>query len=182
MSFIIDISDKELIEKCIADERKYQEVLYRKYADKMYNIALTYSDSEDDACDILQDGFIKVFRNLNSFRVDCPLEAWIRKIIVNTALQLYNKKKREKEILEDYGKNIPIPLVDGILEKINAADMIKMVNRLPSKAAMVIKLYAIEGYAHQEIAEHMGISVGTSKSQLNRARCLLKESISKSDG
>lgn len=172
-----DISEKELIERCIAEERKFQEILYRKHADKMYGIALTYSNDQDDACDILQDSFIRVFRNLDKFKFEGPLEAWIRKIVVNTSLQLYKKQKREKEVYEDFGHTVQKSVVDGILEKINAADMMKMVNKLPEKAALVLKLFSIEGYGHQEIAELMGISVGTSKSQLNRARFLLKESI-----
>lgn len=147
----------------------------------MFNVSLTYTDDEDEACDILQEGFIKVFGNVNSFKSDGSLEGWVRKIIVNTALEFYRKKKRQKEVLEVY-ENFIEPKIDGILEKINMDYLIDLVNQLPLKAQMVLKLYAIEGYSHKEIAEQMEISEGTSKSQLNRARFLLKEALSKQNG
>ena len=175
------ITEKELVEKCIADERQYQEMLYRKYADKMFTVCLTYTDNEDDACDILQEGFIKVFRNLHKFNFEGSFEGWVRRIIVNTALEHYRKRVRIEENLSVYKTYIE-PKIDGILDTINADELIKQVNELPSKAAMVLKLYAIEGYGHKEIAEQLGVTVGTSKSQLNRARFLLKESISKING
>ncbi len=175
------ISEKELVERCIANDRKYQEVLYRKYADKMYNICLMYADDDASASDILQDGFIKVFRNLKKFNFQGSFEGWIRRIIVNTALEQFRKKKRETEFLDTYGEH-STNIIDEILEKINAKEIINLVNDLPAKASMVLKLYAIEGYKHNEIADLMGISEGTSKSQLNRARHLLKESIDKLNG
>lgn len=174
-------SDEQLIEGCVADDRKCQELLYRKYADKMYSVCLIYAEDEDEANDVLHDGFLKVFRSIHTFQFQGSFEGWVRRIIVNTALELCRKKKREKEILDDYG-NFVEPKVDGILDKIAAADIIKLVNLLPAKAALVLKLYSIEGYSHKEIAEMMEISEGTSKSQLNRARFLLKEAITGQNG
>ncbi|WP_225000385.1 RNA polymerase sigma factor [Cesiribacter sp. SM1] len=170
------MSEKELIERCIARERQYQEVLYRKYADKMYNVCLTYTKDEDEAADVLQEGFIKVFANLNNYTFGGSFEGWIRKIMVNTALVQYQKKRKETENLSVYKTYIE-PAVETILETIHADAVIELVNNLPEKAGLVLKLYAIEGYDHQEIADLMGISVGTSKSQLNRARFLLKEAM-----
>jgi len=175
------ISDEKLILGCTAGDRQYQEFLYRKFADKMYNVSFIYTDDEDEACDILQEGFIKVFRKLDTFRFQGSLEGWIRRIIVNTALEFYRRKKTDKEFFDAY-ENFVDPKIDGVLEKINADDIIKLVNQLPSKAALVLKLYAIEGYNHKEIAEIMDISEGTSKSQLNRARFLFKEAILKQNG
>jgi len=170
-----NITEKDLVEGCIADERQYQETLYRKYADKMFTVCLTYSDDEDDACDILQEGFIKVFRNLHKFNFEGSFEGWVRRIIVNTALEHYRKRVKEEENLSVYETYIE-PQIEGVLDKINSDELIKL------KAAMVLKLYAIEGYGHKEIAEQLGVTVGTSKSQLNRARFLLKESMSKIHG
>lgn len=170
------MSDKELIERCIARERQYQELLYRKYADKMYNVCLTYTKDDDEACDVLQDGFIKVFASLSSYTFGGSFEGWIRKIMVNTALTHYQKKRKETENLSLYKTYIE-PAVDTILDNINVEAVIELVNKLPEKAGLVMKLYAIEGYDHKEIADLMGISVGTSKSQLNRARSLLKEAM-----
>ncbi|MBL4734119.1 MAG: sigma-70 family RNA polymerase sigma factor [Flavobacteriales bacterium] len=178
---IHNITEQDLVEGCIADKRQYQEALYKKYADKMFTVSLTYTDDEDEACDILQEGFIKVFRNLHKFNFDGSFEGWVRKIIVNTALEHYRKRVRQEENLSVYETHIE-PQIEGILDTINANELIKLVNELPSKAAMVLKLYAIEGYGHKEIAEQLGVTVGTSKSQLNRARFLLKESISKTHG
>lgn len=171
------ISEKELVDRCLADERVYQEILYRKYSDKMYRVALTYSTNDDEACDILQEGFINVFRNLHRFRFDCPLEGWIRRIIVNKALELYRQKQRREEVMEVYSREAH-SLPEEILSKISADEIIQLVNDLPLKATMVLKLFAIEGYSHTEIAEIMEISVGTSKSQLNRARAILKDKLS----
>ena len=170
--------DLDLIQSCIKEDRRSQETLYKLYADKMYSVCLTYSDDEDEACDILQDGFIKVFSNLEKFKFEGSFEGWLRRIIVNTALEYYRKKKREKEHKIDY-QAYAEKVVDDILDKISASELVQQVNQLPSKAAMVLKLYAIEGYAHKEIASMLGITEGTSKSQLNRARFLLKESLNK---
>lgn len=175
------LSDEQLIAGCIADDKKCQELLYRKYADKMYGVCLTYVNDEDSACDILHDGFLKVFRGIHTFQHQGSFEGWIRKIIVNTALELHRRKNREKEVFELYQTYIE-PKIDGILDKINTADIIKLVNQLPSKAAMVLKLYSIEGYSHKEIAGMMEITEGTSKSQLNRARFLLKEAMHQQNG
>jgi len=170
------IQEKTLIQDCLAQQRSSQERLYRIFADDMYNVALLYADNEDDACDILQDGFIKVFRSLHTFNGESALKTWIRRIIVNTALDYYRKRKRETEKRQEYYQQVETN-VDDILPQMNADELVALVGELPQKAAMVLKLYAIEGYAHKEIADMMGITEGTSKSQLSRARELLKNLI-----
>lgn len=173
--------EKELVEKALEGSRVHQEELYRLYADDMYNVCLMYTNSEEDACDVLQDAYIRVFRYLKSFKFDSSLKTWIRKIIVNTAINHYRKKKRERDISLPLTENTDV-VIDDVLQQMNAKDIVRLVNRLPAKARMVLKLYAIEGYKHREIADMMDISVGTSKSQLNRAKALLKESIDKLHG
>lgn len=175
------ISERELIERSVSDDQQAQEALYRKYADKMFTVCLIYTTDEDDACDILQESFIKVFRNLHRFNYEGSFEGWIRKIVVNSALELYRKNAREADNKNSYETWLE-PRVEGVLDALNVQDIIKLVNELPSQAAMVLKLFAVEGYAHHEIAQMMGVSVGTSKSQLNRARALLKEAINKLNG
>lgn len=175
------LADRELIEGCLKNERLYQEALYRKYADGMYRVAWTYARDGDEACDILQDGFINVFRKLNRYKFEGSFEGWIRRIIVNKALEHYRAKRRKEEVIREYNEHQSLS-TDDLLSGIQAKDLVKMVNHLPEKAAMVLKLYAIEGYAHREIAHMMGISEGTSKSQLNRARGLLRERIKRLDG
>jgi len=174
--------EEALIQRCLRHERAAQEELYRRYADAMYNVSLMYTANEDDACDVLQDGFIKVFRRLNSFQFESSLKHWIRRIIVNTALDLYRKKKRKRENEETYSQQVHETTVNNIIEKIHVRDIVNMVQQLPTRAGMILKLYAVEGYSHREISEMLNISEGTSKSQLNRARTLLKALIKKQNG
>lgn len=176
MNELKNISDEELIKGCLQDKRAFQEALYRRYADQMYSVVMMYAKDADDAADILQESFINVFRKLHDFRLESPLGAWIRRIVVNKALEHYRKKQRKRELIEELSFE-ETPMVDGILERINASEIVRLVNDLPAKAAMILKLYAIEGYQHNEIAEMLDISEGTSKSQLNRARTLLKEKL-----
>jgi RNA polymerase sigma-70 factor (ECF subfamily) len=146
----------------------------------MFSVACNYSDNDDEAADILQEGFIKVFRNLDTHDSSKSLGGWIRRIVVNTALEHYKKKKRHLEVLEDYS-NEEKANQEELFENVKSEEVIKHVNNLPSKAQMVLKLYTIEGYAHQEIATALNISVGTSKSQLSRAKHLLRGMINPSN-
>jgi RNA polymerase sigma factor (sigma-70 family) len=173
--------EKELVEMALKGSRLHQEKLYRLYADDMYNVCLMYTNSEEDACDVLQDAYIRVFRYLKSFKFDSSLKTWIRRIIVNTAINHYRKQKRERDMSLPLTENTDV-MIDDVLQAMNAKDIVKLVNQLPTKAKMVLKLYAIEGYKHKEISDMMDISVGTSKSQLNRAKALLKEAIDKLNG
>ena len=172
-----NISEQELVENCRAGKRKYQELLYRKYADQMYTVCLIYCKDEDEACDILQEGFIKVFRKIDQYKNENSLKAWIRRIVVNTALDHYRKQKRHEAKIESY-QQVSETVANNVLEQISLKELVRLVNELPTKAAMVLKLYAIEGYAHKEIAEKLNITEGTSKSQLHRARGLLKQLLS----
>lgn len=141
-----------------------------------------YAKDRDEAADFLQEGFITVFGKLHLYKFEGSFEGWVRRIIVNTALSALRKKKRFMEVntaIEDF------PETDVVTEEVNmipSGKVIEMVGDLPVKAGTVLKLYAIEGYSHQEIAEIMDISIGTSKSQLNRARTLLKKAFNKSNG
>jgi RNA polymerase sigma factor (sigma-70 family) len=173
-----NLSDEELVKMALQHNRRAQEALYRRFNKAMYKVAMVYADTEADACDILQEGFIKFFKSLKRFKFDCLLKNWIRRIMVNTAITHYNKKKKEKDVIvpilnHDYESNENILTNLGLSSK----EVVGLINELPSKAAMVLKLYAIEGYGHKEIADSLGITEGTSKSQLHRARTLLKQSI-----
>ena len=133
-----------------------------------------YARNRDEACDFLQDGYITVFGKLHLFKFEGSLEGWIRRIIVNTALSHIRKNKKTFDLFtsvetlpEHYEEDVDLDIIQPKL-------IIKLVNELPIKASLVIKLFSIEGYTHQEIADKLDISVGTSKSQLNRARSMLK--------
>ena len=173
------ISEKELIEHCIADDRKYQEIFYKRFAPTMYRICQNYATDRDEAMDFLQEGFIAVFDNLHKYRFEGSLEGWIKKVIIYKIIDLLRGKKRYYEALakmdnEQFDEQEEFELENA---QISAEKIKNLVNYLPEKASLVLKLYALEGYTHKEIAEILNISVGTSKSQLNRARKMLKAAL-----
>ena len=167
-------SDSELIQGCKNNDRKYQELLYRKYAKKMYGICMSYAKDRSMAQEILQDGFVKVFKKIDTFKEQGSLEGWIRKIITNTALDYLRQKSKLYEFIDDNKEVEEERLDNSILEKINADGIFKLIGQLPEGAKAVFNLYAVEGYSHKEIAEKLEITEGTSKSQFKRARSLLK--------
>jgi RNA polymerase sigma factor (sigma-70 family) len=172
---IEEISEEILINGCIKNDRKMQELLYRKFSREMYNICLTYENDRDSAKDILQEGFIKVFRSIKTFENQGSLKGWIRKIISNTAIDHCRKSSREFQLLNiDSITSLDQPF-ESPSTSINCSDIMKQVGKLPSGARLIFNLYALEGYSHREIAEKLNISEGTSKSQVNRARNLLQQ-------
>ncbi len=168
-------SEKEIVEGCRKGERRFQELLYRRHATKMYGICLSYAGDRELARDIMQDAFIKVFRQLDNFKFSGSLEGWIRRVVVNSAIDTLRKRiKMENRIDRDI---IEIEARDsnGALSDMTVEELMSFVSRLPAGARMVFNLFAVEGYSHKEIAKNLKISIGTSKSQYNRARNLLQE-------
>jgi RNA polymerase sigma-70 factor (ECF subfamily) len=168
-----------IIKACIKGDRKAQKKLYLQFADRLYGVALRYAQNTDDAKDILQEGFIKIFNNLSQFKNEGSFEGWMRKVIVNTALERLRKQNRmwlmdEFTVLESTVYNY-----EHILEDLNEKELIKIVQELSPKYKMVFNLYVIEGYSHKEIADKLQISEGTSKSNLSRAKEILKEKVEK---
>ena len=166
--------DSELIQGCRNNDRKHQELLYRKYAKKMYGISLSYAKDRSMAQEILQDGFVKVFKKIDTFKEQGSLEGWIRRIITNTALDYLRQKSKLYEFIDDNKEVEEERLDNSILENINADGIFNLIKQLPEGAKAVFNLYAVEGYSHKEIAEKLEITEGTSKSQFKRARNLLK--------
>jgi RNA polymerase sigma-70 factor (ECF subfamily) len=166
----------QLIEACKKGDRSAQEALYNRFASKMMGICMRYAGDHDLAADMLQEGFIKVFRYLHQFRGEGSAEGWIRRIMVNTALAHLRKQKALQY-------KVPLSEADECSEdetatpSMNADDLMELVQQLPDGYRTVFNLYAIEGYEHQEIAEMLGISEGTSKSQVARARRWLKKNL-----
>ncbi len=170
------ITEKELREGCIAGRRDYQELLYRYYSPKMFGICLRYANDYHSAEDILQEGFIKIFNNVDRFRGDGSFEGWIKRIFINTAIEFYRKSSNHNGHAELEKVNIKhIP--EKALENLATEDLLKLVQQLSPGYRTVFNLYVIEGYSHKEIAKMMGISEGTSKSQLARARVILQKMI-----
>jgi len=176
----IDTNDEKLlVEKCIEDNRLYQEAFYKKFAPKMYTVCKNYAETRDEAMDYLQDGFISVFNNLYKYRFEGSLEGWVRKVIVYRTIEAVRRKKRYNEVISEIDNNQFTEPDEFEIEKISTpVEKIKvLVNNLPEKAGLILKLYVIEGFTHAEIAEITGVSIGTSKSQLNRARKLIKDGL-----
>lgn len=163
----------DIVQNCLAGDANAQELLYNKYSGKMYGVCLQYSDNYDDAKDILQEGFIKVFTRLHQYKGKGSLEGWIRKIMVNTALEKYRDKHYLNKVDED-ASAIPEKADHNIIDELSARDLMKVIQELTPKYRMVFNLFAIEGYSHKEISALLEISEGTSKSNLSRARAILQ--------
>jgi RNA polymerase sigma factor (sigma-70 family) len=171
-----NITESDLIKGCIDGDRRMQELLYQHFSPKMYAVCLRYAGNADDAQDILQDGFVKVFRNLERFRGEGSFEGWVRRIFVNTAIEHYRKQMNlypVPENLENSSEDKDI----SALDRLDLKDLVKLIQELSPGYRTVFNLYAVEGYTHKEIGELLGISEGTSKSQLARARGILKNMI-----
>lgn len=171
--------ERELVEACIRKERTAQRQLYELFAGKLLVTAMRYMKNRDDAEDVLQDSFIKIYKHLDSFRFDCPLDAWLRRIVVNTALK---QLKKQAEFMQQVDSQLIADEVEQselTISGFQFEQLMAMVASLPEGCRTVFNLYAIEGYQHNEIAEMLGISEGTSKSQYSRAKSLLQAKIIK---
>lgn len=155
-----------------------QELLYKRFSSKMYGVCLRYSGSADDANDLLQEGFIKIYKNLGKFRGEGSFEGWVRRIFVNTAIEHFRKKVKlynVSEVQENTIEDTDVTILDTLAVK----DIIVLVNELAPGYKTIFNMHVIEGYSHKEIAEILGINEGTSKSQLARAKGVLKKSLDK---
>jgi len=165
-----------LLEGCKRGKPKSQEALYKRFAAAMFGICLQYASSEEDAQDIMQEGFVKVFRKLDQVKNTSAFPGWIRRVMINTALEKYRSQAlllRIDDVKEEADKEMD----DGIFENLTCQELVTLIQTLTPQYRLVFNLYAIEGYSHQEISSELGISVGTSKSNLSRARSILQEKI-----
>lgn len=172
------MSDEELIEGCIREDRGFQGLLYEKYADRMFGVCLRYSSTREEAEDILQEAFIKIFDKISKFRGDGSFEGWLKRIMVNTALSSKDKRvlKYETHDIDD----APEPGIDpGAIHAMSQQEIVDLINQLPEGYKVVFNLFAIEGYPHKEIAAMLNISESTSRSQYARARKQLMKMIGK---
>ncbi len=168
-------SEAEIIQGCINNSRKYQEVLYLKYFDKMFGMCLRHTDDQELAMSLLNDGFLKIFKNIGTFKGEGNLEGWIRKIIFNCIADHFRRKKNNIKYVElDDTRTI-----DESFNEFDFESIISSIKKLPEKDRRVFVLHSIEGYNHAEIAELLNISVGTSKWYLSSARTKLREILNK---
>jgi len=165
---------KDLIRKCRNNDRNAQEQLYRLYAAKLFGVCLKYSSSRQEAEDNLQDGFVTIFEKISQYKNEGSFEGWMKRILINTALQKHRQQKVYDITNEDYLQQEEIEVET---EELSVDFLLECVQSLPDRYRQVFNLYVMDGHSHKEIAELLKISEGTSKSNLARARMALKDKI-----
>ncbi|MEZ5198284.1 MAG: sigma-70 family RNA polymerase sigma factor [Bacteroidales bacterium] len=158
-------------------DAKSNEMLYRYFAPRMYGICLRFAGNEMEADDILQEGFIKILTKIKNFRNEGSLEGWIRRTIINTAINYYRKNQRNSRFSDIDGMEVPEANAENIFDKFSREELLKLIQELPNGYRTVFNLNIIEGYTHREIGEMLNISDNTSKSQLTRAKNILRKRI-----
>ncbi|WP_028663642.1 RNA polymerase sigma factor [Runella zeae] len=169
--------ERTLVEGCRNKDRISQRTLYERFAGRMFAVCQRYTRSRFEAEDVLQEAFVKVFGQIHTFRYDCPLEAWIKRVVINTAISYLRKEKPYLDQADVDNHMEVASETETALSGIQYQQLLAMVRELPPGCQSVFNLYAIEGYQHNEIAEMLGISEGTSKSQYARAKQLLQAKI-----
>lgn len=168
-------NDDVLLQGCLKHDRKAQRALYEKYSSRMFSVCLRYSGSREDAMDLLQEGFITVFTKIDTFTSSGSLEGWLRRIFVNTALM----KLRRNDVLKDAADVVTVAReavsTEDVLSGISRKDIMRMISEMPEGFRTVFNMSVMDGFTHPEIAKALGISEGTSRSQLSRARMWLQE-------
>ena len=167
-------------------KRSQQDIfsdLYREHSSYMFGVCLRYTKNAEDAEDVMQEGFMKVYHALDKFKGESNIKTWMQSIMINTAINHYRQKKRKayKNIEEANFENIKV-LDDTIISQMSTDELLEVINELPSGYRMVFNLHSIEGYKHKEIAEILGVTEGTSKSQLSKAKLAIQSLIAKKLG
>ena len=173
------MDEKELIKACIKNDSKAQRLLYEKYDARFFAVCKRYFTDVQQAEDALVKGFLKIFQNLINYSFEGSFEGWMRRIMINECLMELRKNKIFHLNVDDYSTTISSN--QEASQQIEEYDVMKLLNYLPDGCRLVFTLFVIEGYKHKEIAENLGITEGTSKSQLNLAKTKLKEMLSKND-
>jgi RNA polymerase sigma factor (sigma-70 family) len=170
------MSDEQLIENCLKKNPAAQRELYDRFASRLMGLMIRYAESTEQAQDMLQDGFIKIFENLHKYSGTGSIEGWMKKIAVNTALETLRKEKKLLFTvnIDDVGKLPEEQIIEG---SHSAKDLLGLIRKLPEGYRTIFNMYAIEGFSHKEIGEILGISEGTSKSQYLRARLQLQKQL-----
>jgi RNA polymerase sigma-70 factor (ECF subfamily) len=167
--------ERDLVERCIRNDRTAQHELYHRYCDAMFSTAYRVMNNRDDAHDVLQDSFIQVFRDIKQYRFESSLGSWIKTIVIRTSLrQLYKNRKLAFADMEDLSSEASILIPDTL----SSEYLEKVILSLPDGYRTVFLLTEVEGYTHEETANILGISIGTSKSQLHHAKNMLKRRLS----
>ncbi|GAA5222357.1 RNA polymerase sigma factor [Membranihabitans marinus] len=174
VTLTLDHDEKSIIEACINREKWAQKIVYETHYSKMMGVCMRYAKTEDEALDILHDGFIKVFRYIKKYQTGTSLYSWIRRIMVNTAIDHYRKmsKRRTEDLDQAFGVEGKEP---DAVEKVTEKEILSAIQTLTPTYRAVFNLYVIDGFSHREIAEQLDISESTSRSNLVKARSKLKK-------
>ena len=167
---------KELIINCTKGNRKAQSELYRKYSNILFGICLKYSRNKTEAEDNLHDSFVTIYEKIGQFNHEGSFEGWMKRITVNTIMQKFRKEKYLSVVNDNVGEEVDV--LENEID-ISLSTLLKYIQELPNKYRLTFNLYVLDGYSHKEISEMLGTSTGTSKSNLARARMILKEKIEK---
>jgi len=170
------VKEHQLIKDCKRRKPKAQKSVYDKYASMMLAVCMRYIKDRMEAEHVMVGGMVKVFDKIGQFQEEGSFEGWIRRIMVNESL-MYLRKNKNMSLESDIDEVIQEPNFDELGETVDAEELLKLIQELPVGYRTVFNLYAIEGYKHDEVGEMLGISTGTSKSQLNRARKLLQKQL-----
>lgn len=171
-------SIEELIAGCKKGDRKAQEQLYRKYSSKLFGVCLKYSRNKMEAEDNLHDSFMTIYDKIGQYKSKGSFEGWMKRIAVNTVLQKYRKEQHLNVVSDNLMEEMELEAVYG---DISLQTLLKYIQELPNKYRLTFNMYVLDGYSHKEISEALGTSMGTSKSNLARARMILKEKIKKAN-
>ncbi len=165
---------KRLLTGCLNNDRRSQGALYERFYSYALSVALPYCAHEEEAREVVNDAFLKVFTGIGRYNPTFAFATWLRTIVVRTAINRYKSRQNEL-VLYDLTEGLDIPIEDEFLSKMAAEDLLRLVQNLPPAYRMTLNLFALEGFSHAEIAEMLGISVGASKSNLSKAKTKLKQ-------
>jgi len=173
-----DFTEQEIILGCVKEDSRFQRLLFEKYYSKMFAICIRFSQNEEEAKDILQEGFIKAFERIKKFKAESSLNTWLSRIMVNHSIDCL--KNRNKNLFSSISENmLTIPdsteFEEELVKDLSPEEALDLLQKLPDGYRTIINLYAVEGLSHKQIGENLGISEGTSKSQLSKARTFLKK-------
>lgn len=170
------MSLNELVKQCAKNDRKAQEEIYQLFSGKLFSICLKYSKNKQEAQDNFQDGFITIFDKIGQFKFKGSFEGWLKRVMVNTILLKYRQKNVLNLVTEEIPDEVIVDIDD---DEVSLDFLLNLIQELPDRYRMVFNLYVLDGYSHKEISKMLHIAEGTSKSNLARARAILKQKIEK---
>jgi RNA polymerase sigma-70 factor (ECF subfamily) len=171
------MSLKQLIQNSKKRDIKSQSQIYQLFSGKLFALCLKYSKTHQEAEDNLQEAFITIFNKMDQYKFKGSFEGWMKRIVINTALQTYRKKNVLNLVEENFPEEVEVEINE---DKISLDFLLKIIQELPERYRMVFNLYVLDGYSHKDISGMLGIAEGTSKSNLSRARLILKEKVESS--